>query len=134
MVNRLTQFVTIVHIGDGSGDTLSNVISYNGIMTFRETTILLESATGFVGTIGGLMHLTRAVDRESVILHSVGTIISDLLHVVTGYVAKNSRSVRPLRLILHVRWLFRLLDNCFSYQKEYLNSGYFIVLGKKAPR
>ena len=65
---------------------------------------------------------------------SVGTIIFDLLHVATGYAAKNSRSVRPLRLILHVRWLFRLLDNCFSYQKEYLNSGYFIVLRKKAPR
>ena len=70
MVDGLCRFVPVVQIGDGTGVNLRNVICLNGKVTFREAGILLESALGFVGTIGGSMHLARAVDTPSVILFS----------------------------------------------------------------
>jgi hypothetical protein len=70
MVDELSRFVPVVQVGDGSGSILQKTLNMNGSLTFRETGMLLESSLGFVGTIGGLMHLARAVDAPSIILFS----------------------------------------------------------------
>ena len=70
LVNKLSLQVGVVQVGDGKGKLLNNVINYNGKLSFRETAWLISRAQLFVGTVGGLMHTSRAVDTKSVILYS----------------------------------------------------------------
>jgi ADP-heptose:LPS heptosyltransferase len=70
LVDKLSKDIKVVQVGDGSGNTLQNVIDYNGKLTFREAALLIKQADLFVSTIGGLMHAARAVDTSSIILYS----------------------------------------------------------------
>ena len=70
VINKISSRISIIQIGDGEGESLGNVINYNGKLSFRETAWVVSKAKLFVGTIGGLMHLARAVNTKSLILYS----------------------------------------------------------------
>ena len=70
IINEIRSRISIIQVGDGEGKSLENVISYNGRISIRETAWIISKAKLFIGTIGGLMHIARAVDTKSLILYS----------------------------------------------------------------
>jgi len=69
IVNDLSSNYRIIQIGSSDDPLLDNVIDQRGIGVRKTATILSQSRL-FIGGIGGLMHLSRAVDCRSVIAFS----------------------------------------------------------------
>jgi ADP-heptose:LPS heptosyltransferase len=77
LVNLMTEYINInninleiLQIGSGEGRILKNVINVSGKFTFRETARVLQKSSLFISYIGGLTHLSKAVDRNSIVLVS----------------------------------------------------------------
>lgn len=68
-VNALRGTVEFIQIGSSSDPKLDGVIDCRGRLQRRETAAILASSRLFVGTVGFLMHLARAVECPSVILY-----------------------------------------------------------------
>ncbi len=61
--------VTLVQIGM-RGRSLNGVVDLTGKTTFCEAGIVLRGAQAYVGYVGGLVHLNKAVGKKSVVLIS----------------------------------------------------------------
>lgn len=61
--------IEIIQIGSAQDPLLRNVIDLRGKTTVRETAALLANSLCFIGTVGFLMHLARAVECRSVIVY-----------------------------------------------------------------
>lgn len=62
---------------------------------------------------------------------SVGAVIYDILRVASGYASRgNRRSISSL-LLPFFRPIFQLLERFFPYQKDFINTGYFLIAIKK---
>jgi len=72
IVNKLSEFITIVQIGQKTKNILENCINLTGSTTFREAAGIIQNAQMFIGSEGGLMHVANAMSTRSLI-------------VVTGY-------------------------------------------------
>ena len=62
--------VKILQIGAHEGRVLNGVISANGMTSFRESGAILESALFFIGTMGGLVHLSKGMGKRNIVLIS----------------------------------------------------------------
>jgi hypothetical protein len=69
VVDALKQNFQIIQVGNQSDPVLQNVTDLRGKTTFRQAAALLANSTVFVGLVGFLMHLARAVDCRSVIIY-----------------------------------------------------------------
>jgi ADP-heptose:LPS heptosyltransferase len=69
VVDRFCSSITFVQIGRKADFSLRNVIDLRGKTSVRETASVLSNSIGFVGLVGFLMHLARAVDCRSVIVY-----------------------------------------------------------------
>jgi Glycosyltransferase family 9 (heptosyltransferase) len=69
VVDRLSSSVTFVQVGRSADVPLKNVIDLRGKTSVRETAAVLSNSRCFVGLVGFLMHLARAVDCRSVIVY-----------------------------------------------------------------
>jgi|SRR5579862_6886452 len=69
VVNSLSGRFNVVQLG-GSGDPkLDNVIDLRGKTSLRQAAAILSRSRLFVGLVGGLMHMARAVDCPAVIVY-----------------------------------------------------------------
>lgn len=59
----------LVQLGSPSDPVLDGVLDLRGRTNLRETATILSASVVFVGLVGGLMHLARAVDCRSVIVY-----------------------------------------------------------------
>jgi hypothetical protein len=69
VVSALKGRYDFVHIGSRSDPALDGVLDLRGKTTLRETAAVLAGSLAFVGQVGLLMHLARAVDCRSVIVY-----------------------------------------------------------------
>ena len=61
--------VTLVRLGvETSTEEIPGVIDLRGKTTFRKATLLIKKSLFFIGTEGGLMHASRAVNAKAIIL------------------------------------------------------------------
>lgn len=73
LVDLLKLFLSdyvIVQVGIGGGRVLDGVINITGQTTFRETAYILKHSYILVSTMGGLVHLAKAMGKKSVVLVS----------------------------------------------------------------
>ena len=70
IVDMLSSEYIFVQIGSKSDAGLHKVKDLRGQLSLREVASVLHNSDIFVGTIGGLMHLARAVDCPAVIAYS----------------------------------------------------------------
>jgi hypothetical protein len=68
VVEQLKQQYNIIQIGTKQDNLLPGVTDMRGKTTIRETAALLHNSKFFVGLVGFLMHLSRAVDCKGVII------------------------------------------------------------------
>lgn len=68
VVNRLYPHYTCVQIGVANDPRLENTIDMRGKLSFRQTASVLANSQLFIGQVGFLMHLARAIDCRSVIV------------------------------------------------------------------
>jgi len=61
--------VDVIQIGSAQDPLLEGAIDLRGKTTVRETAALLANSLCFIGTVGFLMHLARAVECRSVIVY-----------------------------------------------------------------
>lgn len=66
--NNLT--CKLVQIGLPADRVLNGVVDLTGKTTFRETAQILKSSITFIGYVGGLSHLSRAVGKKNIVLVS----------------------------------------------------------------
>lgn len=64
----LARHCRVVQIGQPGEPALAAAEDWRGQTTLRESAVLLAGAAGFVGLVGFLMHLARAVDCPAVIV------------------------------------------------------------------
>lgn len=69
LVNLLRSSFTIVQIGHTSDPPLQGAIDLRGKTTLRESAAVLFNSATFIGIVGFLMHLARAVECRSVIVY-----------------------------------------------------------------
>lgn len=60
---------TLVQIGSNADPALEGALDLRGKTTLRECAAILANSTAFIGQVGFLMHLARAVDCRSVIVY-----------------------------------------------------------------
>lgn len=65
----LSQEFMLVQMGSDSEPLLPGVIDIRGRTDIREASAVLKKAQCFVGQVGGLMHLARAVECPSVVIY-----------------------------------------------------------------
>ncbi|MGE5506088.1 MAG: glycosyltransferase family 9 protein [Actinomycetota bacterium] len=70
LAEKLAGTVTLVQLGLGGGDALPGAVDLRNRLSFRETAEVLRRARGLVTTMGGLVHLNKAVDGRAVVLVS----------------------------------------------------------------
>jgi ADP-heptose:LPS heptosyltransferase len=68
VVDALRTDVEIVQLGGVADPPLEGVADLRGRTTIREAAAMMQSARVFIGLVGFLMHLARAVGTPSVIL------------------------------------------------------------------
>jgi ADP-heptose:LPS heptosyltransferase len=68
VVNALSGQLNFVQVGSSGDPKLDNVIDLRGKTTLRQAAAVLARSRLFVGLVGGLMHLARAVDCSAVIV------------------------------------------------------------------
>jgi ADP-heptose:LPS heptosyltransferase len=69
LVSKLKNKFTFVQIGANSDPLLNNVIDLRGKTNIRESASILFNAKLFIGLVGFLMHLSKAVNCKSVIIY-----------------------------------------------------------------
>ena len=69
VVNALKGKYSIVQLGSGGDPPLAGTIDLRGKTSLRQSAAILSQALVFIGLVGGLMHLSRAVDCRSVIVY-----------------------------------------------------------------
>ena len=77
--------VTVIQLGAAKDPKLEGAIDLRGATTLRESAAILANSLLFIGLVGFLMHLARAVDCRSVILYGGREKPSQ-----TGYVANKN--------------------------------------------
>jgi hypothetical protein len=91
VVNTLIPEFTIVQIGSASDPPLVGAIDLRGKTTIRQSAAILKQSEIFIGLVGFLMHLARAVDTRSVIVYGGRELPSQ-----TGYTCnENITSILP---------------------------------------
>jgi hypothetical protein len=70
IVNQLREKYDFVQIGARRDEPLTGVKNMQGQLTLRQTAAVLANSDLFVGAIGGLMHLARAVECPAVIAYA----------------------------------------------------------------
>lgn len=60
----------LVQIGVATDKVLDEVVNLTGKSNFRETGEILKNSITFIGYIGGLVHLSKAVGKKSIVLVS----------------------------------------------------------------
>lgn len=70
VINMLTEKYNFIQIGCSTDKELNNCLDKRGMLSLRQVAAVLYNSDLFVGGIGGLMHLARAVGRRSVIAFS----------------------------------------------------------------
>ena len=66
---ELRSDLTVVQLGAASDPRLEGAIDLRGKTTMRQSAAILANSLAFVGLVGFLMHLARAVDCRSVIVY-----------------------------------------------------------------
>lgn len=69
VVNSLRPHHRVIQLGSASDPALSGVTDLRGKTTIREAAAILSNCALYVGNVGMLMHLARAVECPSVILY-----------------------------------------------------------------
>jgi hypothetical protein len=69
VVDALKHEFQFVQLGDANDPPLRDAIDLRGRTTIRQSAAVLHHSVTFVGLIGFLMHLARAVNRRSVIVY-----------------------------------------------------------------
>jgi hypothetical protein len=69
VVNALSGAFNFVQLGASGDPKLDNVVDLRGKTTLRQAAAVLSNCRLFVGLVGGLMHLARAVDCPAVIVY-----------------------------------------------------------------
>ncbi len=69
VVNTLRYAYTFVQVGSRTDPQLEGVVDMRGKTNVRETAAIISQSLVFVGLVGFLMHLARAVDCRSVIVY-----------------------------------------------------------------
>ena len=69
VVSALQGEYTFVQVGSKQDPRLDGALDLRGKSTLRETAAVLRGSLAFVGQVGFLMHLARAVDTRSVIVY-----------------------------------------------------------------
>jgi ADP-heptose:LPS heptosyltransferase len=82
---ELRSDVRVVQIGSSSDMKLEGAIDLRGKTTLRQTAAVLANSLVFVGLVGFIMHLARAVDCRSVIIYG-----GREKPAITGYVANKN--------------------------------------------
>lgn len=68
VVHALRDEYTIVQLGTAGDPPLDGCVDLRGKASLRESAAVIANSTLFLGQVGFLMHLTRAVDRPAVII------------------------------------------------------------------
>lgn len=89
-VDRLAASLRFVQLGSSEDPPLRNVIDLRGQTSLRESAAILHGARLFLGPVGFLMHLSRAVDCPAVIIYG-GREPPEL----TGYSCNENVVARP---------------------------------------
>jgi ADP-heptose:LPS heptosyltransferase len=69
VVHALRGDYTLVQLGSAQDPPLDGCLDLRGKTTTRESAAILANSRLFLGQVGFLMHLTRAVDRPAVIIY-----------------------------------------------------------------
>jgi hypothetical protein len=69
VVNRLRGDYTFVQLGSTQDPVVDGCVDLRGRTSIRESAAIIANSTLFLGQVGFLMHLTRAVDRPAVIIY-----------------------------------------------------------------
>jgi len=69
VVTALKPRYSFVQVGAATDPPLEGAIDMRGKTSLRQTAAILSASLGFVGQVGFLMHLARAVDCRSVIIY-----------------------------------------------------------------
>lgn len=69
VVDALRGEFTFVQLGSPSDPPLDGAVDLRGKTSLRESAAVLASSVLFLGQVGFLMHLTRAVDRPAVVIY-----------------------------------------------------------------
>jgi hypothetical protein len=69
VVNAFCERFQFLQLGSLADPKLDNVIDLRGKTTLRQAAAIISRSRLFVGLAGGLMHLSRAVDRSAVIVY-----------------------------------------------------------------
>lgn len=76
---------SVIQLGSASDPKLEGAVDLRGKTSLRQSAALLAASQVFIGQVGGLMHLARAVDCRSVILYGGREKPSQ-----TGYIANQN--------------------------------------------
>jgi len=68
VVAALENKFTFIQIGSANDNLLPSVIDMRGKTTIREAAAILHNSKFFIGQVGFLMHLSRAVDCKAIII------------------------------------------------------------------
>jgi ADP-heptose:LPS heptosyltransferase len=90
LIDRLTPRVRFVQLGSPDDPPLRGVTDLRGKTSLRETAAVLSQARIFIGLVGFLMHLARAVECPAVIIYG-GRETPEL----TGYTCNVNLTNRP---------------------------------------
>ncbi len=82
---QLRSDVRVVQIGSSSDMKLEGAIDLRGKTSLRQTAAVLANSLVFIGLVGFVMHLARAVDCRSVIIYG-----GREKPAITGYVANKN--------------------------------------------
>lgn len=69
VVDALRDEYTFVQLGSGKDPLLDGCLDFRGQLSVRESAAVLSQSLLFVGQVGFLMHLARAVDTRAVIVY-----------------------------------------------------------------
>ena len=93
----------------------------------------LEDRTRFTTIALKEMSILAGFEVQSIeAMGSVGAVIYDILRVATGYASKKEKSTVSGVLLRFFRPFFSLMDKTCKSQKNFINTGYFLIL-KKTP-
>ncbi|MDR2526890.1 MAG: hypothetical protein LBC92_03390 [Rickettsiales bacterium] len=71
IIDALKDKYNFIQLGSSKDVKLNNVLDFRGKSSIRQSASILHNSDLFVGGIGGLMHLARAVSCRSVITYSL---------------------------------------------------------------
>jgi hypothetical protein len=69
VVDHLCRDIEFVQLGSAADPELSNVLDLRGKTSIRQSASILHHARAYIGNVGFLMHLARAVECPSVIVY-----------------------------------------------------------------